>query len=144
MPRQRFGPWPVLKLKTMSRRSFWFVFALAMALLPGLALAQKVTPIRKSGADFKTIVRLVTPKFRSASGVPVRFPAEKVRRYNDWCLFVSSIKEVRTGKTGDDTAAAVLQKVHGKWKIVDWDLGETDDTIGRWLKKYHLPATMVK
>lgn len=128
----------------MSRFRFCFVFVLAIALLPGLALAQKVTPIRKGSKDFETILRLVSPKFQSASGVPIRFPAEKVRRYGDWCLFISSIKEVRTGKTGDDSAAALLQKIRGKWKVVDWDLGWIDDTASGWLKKYHLPATMVK
>jgi len=119
---------------------------LALVLFPVMVCAQKVVNVRHGSPDFKTIVKLATSKVQSDIDFPVRLPGNSVQRCGDWVFFQSAIVPLNPKHVGDGDAFALLHKVKGRWKVIDWTIGGVvpEELAQEWQKKYKFPKALAK
>lgn len=116
----------------------------AAILLSTLAFAQ-IVQVKRGSADYKAIVRVVTPFANQHAVSPVTIRGDVVRRSGNWAFVLSRLDFVDGKTIGDGDLMAVLKKKNGKWILKEAAVGSggMEDLAEDWRKKHHLPKGLV-
>jgi len=127
---------------------------LPLALLPALAVGQKVTTPARESADRKGIMNALRPKVESALGIKVIFEVTHLKMKGDWSMMTATPRHTN-GKAIDysktklkpemeafeDWVCALFRKdaKTKKWVLITHVLGATDVAWYGWWEEYKAP-----
>lgn len=113
----------------------------ALILTAGFCFAQTIRTVKRGSKDYLAIVNAAKAKFQTAAAAPIRTPAGRIIDCEGYAYLRERLRFVDPKRVGDGDGMALLKRVRGKWRVVEWNVGSggMEDLAAEWTKKYKLP-----